>query len=334
MRQYKLWVCLLALGLASPALADSFLTHIDYNVGVSVTGITTQSNDSMNTVEGDTVDTIHASDTFDVGTHDSSFHYGHDDTASIGFAAHVAIGGMGAAVGGSVSSSTSGVGLFSTDAEADGGISAFWYDFATIIGFGLQDGTPLKVDSFLILKGHLSGSASGQIVPNQHFAGFNASVFLKGVGSLDIINGATGTALSQSVSGGITQSAGQDLNMVIPITYTAIQGDSELLGEEMSLSGSASARTLFTAPGIVTGDFTASFADTLLWGGISSVTDLATGLPVLDYTVTSASGFDYSKPAPTPEPSSGMLAAAGIGLLAIWRRLPVFSPGSRSVPAG
>lgn len=41
------------------------------------------------------------------------------------------------------------------------------------------------------------------------------------------------------------------------------------------------------------------FADTLAWGGITSITD-SNGVPLTGWTVTSASGFDYSKPATAP----------------------------------
>jgi hypothetical protein len=44
--------------------------------------------------------------------------------------------------------------------------------------------------------------------------------------------------------------------------------------------------------------FSASFGQSLTWGGISSVTDAETGEPVTDWTITSESGFDYRNPAP------------------------------------
>ena len=52
------------------------------------------------------------------------------------------------------------------------------------------------------------------------------------------------------------------------------------------------------------------FAHTLSWGGIMSVTDSVTGQPVEGWTVTSASGFDYTRT--IPEPSSLGLLVAGL----------------------
>lgn len=80
----------------------------------------------------------------------------------------------------------------------------------------------------------------------------------------------------------------------------------------------------------------ASFADTISWGGIISVIDDATGQPVTDYTVTSASGFDYSKPfvEAVPEPASSSLFSAGLlglGILFRIRKRPARRERSRGV---
>jgi hypothetical protein len=67
----------------------------------------------------------------------------------------------------------------------------------------------------------------------------------------------------------------------------------------------------------------------LLASGITSVTDADTGQPITDYTLTSASGFDYTHPfagpgpepapASVPEPSSMLLMAPCLGLMLLWR---------------
>ena len=61
----------------------------------------------------------------------------------------------------------------------------------------------------------------------------------------------------------------------------------------------------------------ADASHTLTWGGIISVTNADTGELITDYTLTSASGFDYTHPfsGPIPEPGS-VPEPSGIGLLA------------------
>ena len=71
----------------------------------------------------------------------------------------------------------------------------------------------------------------------------------------------------------------------------------------------------------------ADFAHTLSWGGITSVTDADTGQPITNYTLTSASGFDYThpfagpipEPGSVPEPSSIGLLASCLALMLLWR---------------
>ncbi|MDZ4659697.1 MAG: PEP-CTERM sorting domain-containing protein [Bythopirellula sp.] len=58
--------------------------------------------------------------------------------------------------------------------------------------------------------------------------------------------------------------------------------------------------------------FYANYGHTLRWGGITSVTDAATGEPIEGWTMTSASGFDYAHPAPVPEPATVGLALLGL----------------------
>ncbi len=65
----------------------------------------------------------------------------------------------------------------------------------------------------------------------------------------------------------------------------------------------------------------ADFSHTMAWGGITSVTDDSNGEPIIGWSVTSDSGFDYSKPAvETPEPSSLVLVGLGGMSLAVIAR--------------
>lgn len=58
-------------------------------------------------------------------------------------------------------------------------------------------------------------------------------------------------------------------------------------------------------------------AHTFTWGGITSITDADTGALITDFTLTSASGFDYTQAFPSgpiavPEPPSVLLLTAGL----------------------
>ncbi|MBI2823966.1 MAG: PEP-CTERM sorting domain-containing protein [Planctomycetia bacterium] len=99
---------------------------------------------------------------------------------------------------------------------------------------------------------------------------------------------------------------------LIPVTLVAVNGkDYEFVFEMVVLADAASG----IGPLAVSGDFSGS----LHWAGIESVTDEAGNpIPNDEWTLTSASGFDYTKPFQGPEPSSFLLLGMGglAGLLA------------------
>jgi hypothetical protein len=70
---------------------------------------------------------------------------------------------------------------------------------------------------------------------------------------------------------------------------------------------------------------------TLDWAGITSVTDADTGAPVTDWTLTSDSGFDYTRAAAAvPEPASLLLLGTGLSSwlgLVLLRRWRAVGPG-------
>jgi hypothetical protein len=59
---------------------------------------------------------------------------------------------------------------------------------------------------------------------------------------------------------------------------------------------------------------TIDFGHTFTWGGIDSVSDADTGEEIIDWSITSDSGFECAHPA-VPEPSSLGTALAAICLL-------------------
>jgi hypothetical protein len=90
---------------------------------------------------------------------------------------------------------------------------------------------------------------------------------------------------------------------------------------KLQVSGSASAGGSHLSTfkgGSAAAGFTADFSHTLEWGGITKVTNLLTGEDVTNWTVTSASGYDYSQLFEVPEPNSWVLLLSGF--LGIRRR--------------
>lgn len=107
----------------------------------------------------------------------------------------------------------------------------------------------------------------------------------------------------------------------VPITILLANQIEASLDYTITISGQAGAEGGWLKGDSGTAGFTAMFGHTLTWGGIDSVTNADTGEPITDFTVTSASGFDYSKAFPeVPEPSGFIDALAAIAVASIcWR---------------
>jgi hypothetical protein len=72
-----------------------------------------------------------------------------------------------------------------------------------------------------------------------------------------------------------------------------------------------------------TGSFFGEVSRSLRWGGVEAVYDFFTGEEIDDWTITSASGFDYSKPFGVPEPSTLWTLLTGILTMCCRRRSQV-----------
>lgn len=104
---------------------------------------------------------------------------------------------------------------------------------------------------------------------------------------------------------------------LIPVQMTLRDGVPFTIDYTLELLGTANSNlsTTSKSPLSTAAFIDADFTHTLRWGGIISATDAFTGLPVTDYTLTSASGFDYRNPAPVPEPTSLALLALAAPML-------------------
>jgi hypothetical protein len=95
----------------------------------------------------------------------------------------------------------------------------------------------------------------------------------------------------------------------IPLNFTVTSGSYIPIYYSMMISGSEEIGANSSA------SYDLNLSHSLVWNGIDSVTDDATGETVTDWSITSESGVDYSKPvSDVPEPSR--LAIAGLGAVA------------------
>ena len=106
------------------------------------------------------------------------------------------------------------------------------------------------------------------------------------------------------MAGSFTNSDGTGPTTYVPIedllqNEVLVNGSPVSLSVTLEVTGRASANFGQTQAGTSHGMFVGDFGDTLTWGGITSVAGLD-GEPITDWTVTSASGFDYSKPFGAP----------------------------------
>jgi hypothetical protein len=94
------------------------------------------------------------------------------------------------------------------------------------------------------------------------------------------------------------------------VTMSLQVGQAALLSMRLEGSGIAIASSGSSHFGVHAGN-------SLHWGGIDWVEDLATGQPITNWTIHSESETDYSQPVGLPEPSGGVAVEAGVAALAV-----------------
>ena len=188
--------------------------------------------------------------------------------------------------------------------EAAGNASATMKETQIFLEPG--DAQLLRVEDYFILTGLLS-VASDTI-------GSNMTSF--GQGAYKVTSNLFPTVFEQLTSISVMT---PDLSKSTKLPFIAIAEPNGELTVEVTLAafGRASVNGADFGVhnvGIGTAPFDGSFEHTLSWGGITSVTDATTGVPILDWSVNSASGFDFSQsfelaePVPVPPALVNMLA--------------------------
>jgi hypothetical protein len=301
-------------------LGQNYDTHLDYNAQTNVYGAPPQS--QTDSLDGDgEYPYLTASGGFEQrnSNNTGASGLGFDDDAIVSYSGFADVGAVGAAVSGTASSQTESYFIGSTSASAGAGVNASWSDIAYVYYPNEPVGQPLTVNAVLKFHGTYSAAASGTVLANQHFALWGVSASITGHDALAADQGATGMSAKIAENGNITSVLPQQTYYEeIPISFGVENGDADAFGVELSVGGSAWVQAGAVDPTPVTADFVGDFKDTLSWGGITSVYDPAAGFAGQDitgYTFTSASGFDYTKPYPVPEPCSVVGVLFGSALL-------------------
>jgi hypothetical protein len=135
----------------------------------------------------------------------------------------------------------------------------------------------------------------------------------------------TNWAYSYSADGGTFQPTIDHLDYdnpsSIPISFLATPGKTLYVRWTISVYAHALVNNFDAANGgggTAGGD--ADYTHTVNWGGISSVVDVDSGELNTDWSVESASGFDYAHAVAEPEPASIVLAAIGAVAFAVVAR--------------
>ena len=164
---------------------------------------------------------------------------------------------------------------------------AEYNDLVTIEFF--PNDTPLHIQGFYRLKGQTKlATTKGGLNPDIH-ADASTRVDLSGTG-MPLV-----TKISRMNTFGTNDI--KDPDAINEFSFDMFSGVEKALQLKLQVSGDAFAggsRLSYFDAGSAAAAFTADFSHTLEWGGITKVTNLLTGEEVTDWTVTSASGYDYS----------------------------------------
>jgi hypothetical protein len=174
---------------------------------------------------------------------------------------------------------------------------------------------PIRVQGFFRLTGSLNANANAN----------GTSMFASADAQFEISGNVIATSGQQVFSTSATNDFRSHLDPIL-FSYTTKPGTPTAVEISMLVSGEAAVtgpRFNVNDAGFGFAEFNASYEHTLSWGAITSVTKASTGEPILNWTVASATGFDYTQVFPLPEPSPSLLLFVGMGRIrARGRRRP------------
>ncbi|MBA3483934.1 MAG: PEP-CTERM sorting domain-containing protein, partial [Pirellulales bacterium] len=170
------------------------------------------------------------------------------------------------------------------------------------------------------LEGSLGASADGTIANNIGPAANARAILLDANNSFLNIEPVQAFN-TQNPAGGISLT--QDFPKTLQVVVIPPGPDPFSIGMRLEASGAAATSTT----GGNTAGYFAEVARSIDWGGLVGVFDFFTGERLDNYTITSASGFDYTRPFGVPEPSGIVLMSILLCATSLRRRLnPVVRP--------
>ncbi len=312
--------------LAPRSHGDTISSLIQYDVGGAVGGAITDTGNfnESKSIFSPEADPIFASVAHAVaaGGNNGEVNKGYADYASVNLDAHVEPGILGVNIAAQAMSTNSTAVPIRSNARVDGTVTAGWSDTATIETDLLPFGFPIRANGSLLLEGSVGATSFGELAANSHFTQGSIGVLLDSFGDVTVPQG-KGASANDNIAHQFVSN--QQPEGLIPVTIEAVNGGRTIIGARLTLTVHAEAETISLFPPVLGEVGTSVFGNlgsTVRWGGISSVIDLTTGQPIENWTITSASGLDYSKPAQesVPEPTALLLLSTGLLGLASWRR--------------
>lgn len=209
---------------------------------------------------------------------------------------------------------------------ADAHTTAGWSDRIRLESLRTPQGTPLKLRGRMILQSFATATVAGGPAEGGRTGTARARVNWIPLGFSVTDAQARLADASDDLRHILTSSTGGG-DSVFDFELDFSNGATSPFGAVLSARGSLGLVSTdpgaFPNAGEVTASFGAEASRSLTWGGITGVVNAETGEPITDWTITSESGFDYSRPFAVPEPSSiALLLAAGLVLTCRARRGP------------
>lgn len=206
---------------------------------------------------------------------------------------------------------------------ASGTVTARWQDTVVVESPSASTADVFVVESFFELKGQMGGDVAGAHGTDRAaYAYIELDIRAQNESVNPLPSGPFGSHIFASFAVSTDPSVAQYNNQhssLIPLVIWYPNGKAHTSDFAISLTAHVGAgKSLFTSnepAGEMSATFIANYGQTLTWGGITRVTNATTGEVVDDWTISSASGFDYSRPfQEVPEPAAlPLLVLAALG---------------------